>query len=384
METIYYFKEYDLVKINKYLIDNEKIVCDIKEVIKYLESQKMSILNDNMYITYSNENINILKTINFGRQITLLTYDGEDIKESDCYKETIKSNNVSNSESETLIKALIRNALNFSLFTYCLLKDDNFENNKRSSKNYKVINTTDYTQVKFKKLSVEIKIYDKIKGLCKYEVNDNTVKIISNTLIQDIKTVPSNLYPLPNKDFKIFTSENTSDLKDDKVSELLSDLEIMIGGCYTNSTNITKILKDNNINAKFYSGWLLRLNKMIHHAWVVIDDNHLIDVSILKKEDDIIDLEFLNNPKPNNPNLIETLSKLIEEKIPFKDKYYYGKVSRYSAIYIGSETTPMEARKSFNDLIRAIPNHPDYQNVDENGVNQTQRALYKKIHGIDI
>lgn len=383
MMKIYYFKEYDLNKINEYLI-NDTNTYELKDVINYLEDKNISILTDGLYMTYNNGNINIFKYLNVGTQVHLLDFDGENFIESEDYKENMKNNGISSDAAKKIAISFVRSALGFSVFTYCFMKEDNFENNKRSSKKYKVIISSDYIQVKFKKLPVEIKIYDKVEGLCKYEVNDNNVKIISNSLIQNIKTVPSKLYPLPNKDFKVFTSENTFDLEDDKVSNLLTDMEVLIGRCYTNSDNIMKILRENNIKAKYYSGWLLRLNKMVHHAWVVIDDKHLIDVSILRKEDDILDLEFGNKSKINNENLIDTLSEIIEEQLPFKDKYYYGKVGRYCGIYIGSSTNSTDARKSFNDLLKAVPNHPDYQNIDENGVNKTQRALYKNIYGLNI
>lgn len=383
MSEIYNFKNYDSNKLNNYLINDVDNIYELKDVIKYLNDKEISILDNDMYITYNDKYLSVLK-YDKTKLLHLLDYDDENISESEYYKEHIKLTNMPNNESERLTKYIISKALTLSIFTYLFMVDDNFENNKRSSKKYKVLKTNDCIKVKYKNPSVEIKIYDKIEGLCKYEVNDNIVKITLNNLSQDVKTVPSKLYPLPNKEFKIFTSENTFDLEDNKVNNLLTDIDVIIGGCYTNATNIVKILKENNINAKFYSGWILRLNKMTHHAWVVIDDKHLIDVSILRKEDDILDRELSGNPKVKGDKIIDTLSKLIEEKLPFKEKYYYGKVGRYCAIYIGSETNPDNARKSFNDLLKAVPNHPDYQNIDKNGVNKTQRALYKNIYGLNI
>ena len=380
MSTIYNFKKLNPNKVSEYIINNNEVDSDnINPAINYLSEKNISILYDNFYFTYTDGLINALKVNSFGDKYLLAKFNNEEAIKSDLYNDDVKKRNLSEDNEREMFNYIRAMGETLSMFIYVFLNKTDFENNKRSNSTYKVIKGYNYYQVKMKKLDVEMKIYEKVEGYYSYREEDNKIKLTLSNLYQDEKVIPSKLYPLPHDNYKVFTSDNTCDLEDDKVNELLSNVDFKIGRCYTNSDLILDILRKNNIKAKYYSGWILKLNKMIHHAWIVINNKHLIDVGIPQKE-----FEFLKE-KPSEHGLmpkisfIDELAKIMAENIPFKEKYCYGKV-REDLIYIGSPSNSYEARASYNKLMEDIPDHPDYQNIDKKGVNKTQRALYKKVY----
>lgn len=380
MSTIYNFKKLNPNNVSEYIINNNEIDSDnINPAINYLSERNISVIYDDFYFTYIDRLINAFKINKFGDKYLLVKFNDEEMIKTELYNEDVRNRAINKDKEELMLNYIRSIGELLSLIVYLFLTENDFENNKRSSSSYKVIKGNNYYQVKYKKLPIEMKIYEKIEGYYSYREEDNKVKLTLSNLYQDEKVIPSKLYPLPHDNYKIFTRDNTCDLEDDKVNELLSNVDFKIGLCYTNSDLILDILRKNNIKAKYYSGWILKLNKMVHHAWIVIENKHILDVGIYKKE---IELFKYNSSKLGimpSINLIDELAKLVDEEIPFKEKYCYGKV-REDLIYIGSPSNSYEARASYHKLMEDIPDHPDYQNIDKKGVNKTQRALYKKVY----
>ena len=109
---------------------------------------------------------------------------------------------------------------------------------------------------------------------------------------------------------------------------------------------------------------------MIHHGWIVVDDNHVIDVGLFRDGDDTTDLikdEEMGIPHPiNKKRNAELAVRNVKSKKLFKEKYQYGKVFK-DAVYIGVKSNREESLNSYRELMDKIPNHPDYANLKQDG-----------------
>lgn len=241
-------------------------------------------------------------------------------------------------------------------------------------------------KLKLKGIDLECSLYPENEQDYLIEKSVGKVSVLVNNFSKVLKTIPSKEYPLPNNnEISIFMSSNTEDIKSDKISDCLSKYEFEPGRCYSNSEKIMKILKDNNVENKieFYGGWLLTLGQMIHHGWIVVDDNHVIDVGLFRDGDDTTDLikdEEIGIPHPiDKKRNAEIIVRNIKSKKPFKEKYQYGKVLK-EAVYIGVKSNREESLNSYRELMDKIPNHPDYVNLKPDGSNETLDMIMKMMH----
>lgn len=249
----------------------------------------------------------------------------------------------------------------------------------------KVITGKFNNKMKFKNLKTDILIYPETNDEDFYSIKEsfNKIDLMLNNHSKLIKTVPSKEYPMPNSNqIKVFTSKNTEDMDIANIDNILENHDFQMGFCYTNTDKICELLTPlkESYSIEFYSGWLLTLGNMVHHAWVVIDGKQIIDTSVFKKEEEkqkaISDAE-LGIPHPINRNVIakETV-KLMSEEIPFTEKYQCGKIINDN-IYIGVKSNSNEARISFNNLMDKIPTHKDYKNINPDGSNETLNLIMK-------
>lgn len=249
----------------------------------------------------------------------------------------------------------------------------------------KVITGKFNNKLKFKNLKTDILIYPETNDEDFYSIKEsfNKIDLMLNNHSKLIKTVPSKEYPMPNNNqIKVFTSKNTEDIDIANIDNILENHNFQMGFCYTNTDKICELLTPlkESYSIEFYSGWLLTLGNMVHHAWVVIDGKQIIDTSVFKKEEEkqkaISDAE-LGIPHPINRNVIakETV-KLMSEEIPFTEKYQCGKIINDN-IYIGVKSNSNEARISFNNLMDKIPTHKDYKNINPDGSNETLNLIMK-------
>lgn len=241
-------------------------------------------------------------------------------------------------------------------------------------------------KLKLKGVDIECSLYPENEQDYLIEKSVSKVSIMVNNFSKVLKTIPSKEYPLPNNnEIRVFMSSNTEDIKDSAISDCLGKYEFEPGRCYSNSEKIMKILKDNNIENKieFYGGWLLTLGQMIHHGWIVVDDNHVIDVGLFRDGDDTTDLikdEEMGIPHPiNKKRNAELAVRNVKSKKPFKEKYQYGKVFK-DAVYIGVKSNREESLNSYRELMDKIPNHPDYANLKQDGSNETLDMIMKMMH----
>lgn len=359
-----------LSDINKKDDSGEFLVS--KNLVKDFANANFDIkLDDNIYISSSNDRILVYR-MNGAIKILMIDFSNpEDICVSEIAKRDLSDEDRLYSLASEVILAI--------KFTFDLI-------NIYDSKKIKIIKGKFYDKIKIKNSKVEVLVYSETSN-SNYSILklENRVEFMDNKPNKTVITIPSKLYPLPNDNpIKIFSSENTEDIQDNKINELLTDVEFRPGYCYTNSDKVIKILKDNNFKNKieFFSGWLYSIGNMVHHAWVVIDDKHLIDTSIMIEDEYyekmIEKYEKGENFKLSRNEIAKEVVKVIKSSVSFKEKYGYGKVLKDN-LYIGVKTNSMEARKSFNDLINREPNHPNYKNVDSNGGNKTLDLIYDKM-----
>lgn len=328
-------------------------------------------LGSSIYITTINNKIHIYK-LDGSIKVLLIVFSNLD----DVALTNIAKKNFTNKEDIDKLLIEVVFAIKYTLNL----------NKIKNTKNVKTINGKFYDKLKVKNSKVEVLAYNETLE-SNYSVisSKDKVEFIDNRPNKTIMTIPTKLYPLPNSNtIKVFTSENTEQLGDDSISVLLTNKVFKPGFCYTNADEIIDILKSNNISNKveFYSGWLYSINNMIHHAWVVIDDKHIIDTSIAV-EDKYYD-KIINNFEKgedvivNREEIANETIELTNSAKPFKEKYCYGKVLRDN-IYVGVKTNSTEARVSFNELLKREPNHPNYKNITPTGSNKTLDLIYKKI-----
>lgn len=282
-------------------------------------------------------------------------------------------------------------------------KDDNFLNTAMLEVYFAIYFVHEFRKIENSRMvkSIKSKFYKKFKiknskiEVFKYEKTEDTEYIVENNghsttfLVNNYKktifTVPSKLYPLPNNnEIHIFTKDNTEELENDDISEILSNETFVSGFCYQNADKIITKIKKANLNYKvdFYSGWIYRLGNMTHHAWVVINDKHLLDVAFFRNDNifnDFIEKSEKGEVVEINREVVsDNVVNLIKSNSEFKEKYGYGKLLD-DFLYIGVKTNSTQARESFNSLLRKHPDHPDYTNLNSNRSNKTLDLIYKKL-----
>lgn len=333
--------------------------------------------------------------------ITKIMHNGDrvlflKVKETGTYEiteylnDTFIKANESEKSKHKFISNLITHAVSMLFFIYICNTKLRFNNlNERQPKDFKVIKSKFYKTVVIKKCDVEFKVYNSEEEMLTIIHEEGKVNLFNNET-KILKTIPSSMYPLSStNNIKVFTHNNTEELPNDVINDMLTGNIFRTGYCYTNTDTILEILnKSNNLKdrVKFYEGWLYRYGQMTHHGWTVIDDKYVIDPSIfrIEVEEEIIDKKNIKEGKVsiigNGNKMVVKMRKIMNDtKIPFKEKYGYGNVLSPYDVYVGVEANSTIARNVYRDLIRKYPNHPDYLNVDKKtGLNETQKKIYSE------
>lgn len=180
-----------------------------------------------------------------------------------------------------------------------------------------------------------------------------------NGNLADAVIIPTIQYPLSNNNFKVFTFENTCELKDEDAIKIIDGIERRIGFCYTNAENVVNAFANTNYNAKYYVGWYFVGNEYpVHHAWAVLNDVYLIDLT------NNSGWFFSNLDKFENKSIDECRALLLDLELFLKDKpnsVYCNPLGMSiggNRLYIGCESNADEGKMIFNKLIRDFPNHP--------------------------
>lgn len=188
--------------------------------------------------------------------------------------------------------------------------------------------------------------------------------------------VPSNTYPVANKPtLRFFSYADTEQLdRDSKLAQLYDQLEFKVGFCYQNTENFAELLRKHNMNHfKTYTGWIVNGGLPVHHCWMVWKDKHVIDPGISLVDNLYLieaqkrQMEYGDKPVPMDEmrQLFIQIHKEHEHKANSEIRTF-GQVAPFT-FYIGTETTPMQGRKIFNELMDKMPNHPSYANSGMNG-----------------
>lgn len=179
--------------------------------------------------------------------------------------------------------------------------------------------------------------------------------------------VPSKMFPLANDyPYKIFCHYNTEDFEDgelkDKVVQAFDAVEYKVGYCYQNSSNLYKKLIECGVEAKTYVGWLFvgEGEFPLHHTFVVVDDNKVLDYGINFTADDFKELHRNGYKLGDEMRRIMAELHLEKSKKPHHEVCGFGKVDT-SYTYVATECTPEIGRQAFIKLKKAYPTHIAYQ-----------------------
>lgn len=205
--------------------------------------------------------------------------------------------------------------------------------------------------------------------------------------------IPTERFPLQSNSFKVFTYENTKVLEDKDVIDIIDSCKWKVGHCYGCHDELYKRLKEKGIDASYYVGWVFRGKTPIHHAWVVVNQEYLIDLS----DDEWLFVTNLNSDESNTRKQIleqfkkSDLSELTidewrEVRLSFVLKTQkmknsercmpLGYICSEQILYVGCESTADLGRLEYNRLMQKFPNHESYTNVDKStSTNKFNRML---------
>lgn len=188
--------------------------------------------------------------------------------------------------------------------------------------------------------------------------------------------VPSNTYPVANKPtLRFFSYADTEQLdRGSKLAELYDELHFKVGFCYQNTERFSELLRQHKMtDFKTYTGWIVNGGLPVHHCWMVWKDKHVIDPGIsLIDNMYLIEAQKLQKEYGNDQVPMDDLRNLfIKIHNEHQDKSNseirtFGQVAPFT-FYIGTETTPMQGRNLFNNLMDEMPDHPSYARGGMNG-----------------
>lgn len=194
--------------------------------------------------------------------------------------------------------------------------------------------------------------------------------------------IPSKIYPLNGRKYKAFVVENTVECENEDIKKIFDACKFEIARCYSNSEMIRQGVEYLGIgaNIKYYSGWVFSGDTFpMHHAWIVYNDNCVIDGSILK------DFFTLTNKIQDTENIRREYANLLKEShsrnIPNHEKYCFGKVIK-PMVYIGCEDNYTHAKELFRKAIDVANSansiHPSYRHMKKNNIydySETQKII---------
>lgn len=244
-----------------------------------------------------------------------------------------------------------------------------------------------YTSYKIKPMGIKMKKWS-ATGELAFSERNGKITILCNGLDKKQYTVPSSQYPLPtNGPYSYWYHANAEALDDDgELSLILAGFHGELGRCYTNAEAVINKLSacgyTDRHKVEYYSGWLFGTDIPCgtHHAWVVIDDHSVIDLT-MRKHSKLSEYrekcaEGIFMPF-NRAIFASWIHEEQKSTAPFAENYYYGNVEKL--FYIGTITDKTTATSSFRTLRDKMPNHPDYQNVNrQNGSNLLQETYYSQ------
>lgn len=197
-------------------------------------------------------------------------------------------------------------------------------------------------------------------------------------------TIPSEPYILPNENpVQVFYPGNTENMDEKELDHLMDGIAEQMGKCYSTSEAILKKAEESgyskNHSVKYYAGWIYSIyaGKLTHHAWIVVDDRHVIDMTARRNSNlnHYIEYAEMGIQKPFSKELLaDWFYKEKQENAKFSKYHYCGRVE--SCIYVGTECTQEEAKQSFALSIKK--GLPGYANVVKNGFENELQKIYRE------
>lgn len=195
--------------------------------------------------------------------------------------------------------------------------------------------------------------------------------------------MPTEYYPLPNDNFQVFSDSNTTELEDCRIITLLDTIPYRIGRCYSNSDAVMEAFSNNGVqDANVFCGWMFMSphSLPLHHCWVVLGDNHVID--------------FANDQHSSHKFIMDTYGKDAVEQFSMDDwREAFVEYRRQSVhwknsdrckfgitngrLYVGCKVSSGmgEALSCYQALKRKYPDHETDRNLQANGLNKLQNKL---------
>ena len=161
--------------------------------------------------------------------------------------------------------------------------------------------------------------------------------------------IPTAMYPL-NGNYKVFTYQNTEEVKDERILEIFDRHQYKVGQCYSNTALLSNELLKEGYLVKTYVGWLFVTDGIlpVHHCWTVLNNKYLLDPS------DQFTMMLNNNFQNTEENdkaivRISEFIKITKNKPNSLICYPVGK-PYHNLLYIGSECSPDIGKKSIRIL----------------------------------
>jgi hypothetical protein len=228
-----------------------------------------------------------------------------------------------------------------------------------------------------------------IVNILKVDVNERkrTAKVVvSQNNKKYTLIIPSRYFPLSNPStIRFFWPENTEPLTDSATLSLINQLTPEFGHCYANITDLCNLLSKHNVSVEYYSGWMFEYKSgPAHHAWGVINGNHVIDFSMGQTFRKML-IDMAENDDEKEDWRTKVAKGLLEKQRTMKNSelYVMGKCLE-GVLYVGSQSD----EETSNNLIKqalALPDNPMYklENViDLHGghskINQIYHSLLKR------
>lgn len=249
---------------------------------------------------------------------------------------------------------------------------------------YKKKKGTFYSIYEMKDAPISMKRYECGTDLFHVKEGDNKVSFVCNYTKRVHFSLPNETFIMPNRNpIKVFYEKNTVDVEDEKkLDVMLGAVPESLGKCYSTCDAILQAAQNEYARehrVEFYAGWMYYIyaDKLTHHAWIVLDDKHVIDMTIKKAGKMIEYIEKSQRGeymKFSRELLAQWIHDEIKEHAPFSKYHFCGKTE--PCIYIGTPCTKEEAITSFRNAMNK--GLPGYANMKNGGYENELQRLYNQ------
>lgn len=203
---------------------------------------------------------------------------------------------------------------------------------------------------------------------------EKTSRIIVKLQNDNKVVIPSRMFPLESKPYRVINTENTENVIDKEVIRIFDSIEYEIGHCFSNSKKLTQALLNAGYQAKQYVGWVFTYDYEypIHHSFVMLD-SHILDISIefLSKDMEEMRLEEQESPDKARELIIQWHNK--KKLMKNHEKCNFGKCDNMY-VYVGAEGKAEQGIERNRILRQEYPDHPSFADV-KNGITKTQQMM---------